>query len=139
MRLLALRGDVDGDCDLLMQRRFMQQKSHLQIPCRWLLFSPFPKFVLTFPKLGCEIHIFHPKSPRNVTPEQARTIVRGLSGRARRVGVFVSQTTRSGLKAASRDSKASSVSSAAMPSRNRISCPAFFSIVAAVAGTTGKM
>ena len=56
MRLLALRGDVDGDCDLLMQRRFMQQKSHLQIPCRWLLFSPFPKFVLTFPKLGCEIH-----------------------------------------------------------------------------------
>ena len=36
--------------------------------------------------------IFHPKSPRNVTPEQARTIVRVLSGRARRVGVFVSQT-----------------------------------------------
>ena len=36
--------------------------------------------------------IFHPKSPRNVDPEQARTIVRGLSGRARRVGVFVSQT-----------------------------------------------
>ena len=36
--------------------------------------------------------IFHQKSPRNVTPEQARTIVRGLSGRARRVGVFVSQT-----------------------------------------------
>ena len=36
--------------------------------------------------------IFHPRSPRYVTPEQARAIVAPLSGRARRVGVFVSQT-----------------------------------------------
>ena len=36
--------------------------------------------------------IFHPKSPRNVTVEQARAIAASLSGRARRVGVFVSQT-----------------------------------------------
>lgn len=36
--------------------------------------------------------IFHPKSPRNVDPEQARAITASLSGRARRVGVFVSQT-----------------------------------------------
>lgn len=36
--------------------------------------------------------IFHPKSPRNVTVDQARSIVSALAGRARRVGVFVSQT-----------------------------------------------
>lgn len=36
--------------------------------------------------------IFHPKSPRNVTVEQARAITASLSGRARRVGVFVAQT-----------------------------------------------
>ena len=36
--------------------------------------------------------IFHPKSPRNVTVEQARSITSALDGRARRVGVFVSQT-----------------------------------------------
>ena len=54
-------------------------------------------------------------------------------------GVLVSSTTRSGLKAASFESNASGESSEAMPSRKRTSCPAFFSIVAAVAGTTGKM
>ena len=36
--------------------------------------------------------IFHPKSPRNVDVAQARAIAASLSGHARRVGVFVSQT-----------------------------------------------
>ena len=35
--------------------------------------------------------IFAPGTPRNVTVDQAIEIVRGLSGRARRVGVFVKQ------------------------------------------------
>ena len=35
--------------------------------------------------------IFAPGTPRNVTVDQATEIVRGLSGRARRVGVFVKQ------------------------------------------------
>ena len=36
--------------------------------------------------------IFHPRSPRNVTVGQACAITSALAGRARRVGVFVSQT-----------------------------------------------
>ena len=54
-------------------------------------------------------------------------------------GVFVSRTTRSGANSESFASNASGESSEAIPSRKKTSCPAFFSIVAAVAGTTGKM
>lgn len=36
--------------------------------------------------------IFAPGTPRNVTPEQATEIGRGLAGTARRVGVFVKQS-----------------------------------------------
>ena len=36
--------------------------------------------------------IFHPKSPRNVDVGHARAVCTALSGRARRVGVFVTQT-----------------------------------------------
>ena len=54
-------------------------------------------------------------------------------------GVFVSTTMTSGAKSTIARSKSPSSISRAMPSRKRTSCPAFFSIVAAVAGTTGKM
>jgi hypothetical protein len=54
-------------------------------------------------------------------------------------GVFVSTTTTSGFASASRRSNSSGVHSSAMPSSQTASCPALFAIVAAVAGTTGKM
>lgn len=53
-----------------------------------------PDFAAEAAKRGVDFlgFIFHPSSPRNITPEKARTIVAGLSGRVRCVGVFVNQS-----------------------------------------------
>lgn len=51
-------------------------------------------FAVAAERLGVDYlgFIFAPSSPRNLTPEKAASIVARLSGKARRVGVFVKQS-----------------------------------------------